>query len=476
MMNKTRILILMAMLFTMQYGAEAQSEPEIIWHTPGVSADFLVLSPDGQYVYANRGDSKLGNVFSQLRVDDGTIVRKDVNTVGHIAGFTADGHHAIVVNLRISNIIYKVETETLEKVDSLEIRDTRTFYFLSFAMSYDNTYLYIGTEGHIPNIPGPEYPYNFFVIDIETMELIHKDSFIYPTGAGGINGEVLGIYPSPDNNYIALNVKSYIGGDVLGSRLLVLDVRDNYKNIATNPAIEYPFSGYIGSAAFTMDYSKLFVCVGGSAGSSGNKKTLIYETPEFRLIDSLLYSFHPNYGGGSSSVRPSLINPNFVFIGSILPTSSGYNISQLQKFSANNLKEICSIKSKAENYFQFIPTYILTDNETNIITFNKIVSIEGVGGMYKFKNCTPTSVKDDKNTIETLQVIDNKLTIPIEAIKGIMVNYQISDIRGVTIIQNSLLSNSNELVIDVHHLTHGTYFLTLKISEKMLNYKFMIVR
>jgi len=476
MMNKTRILIFMAMLLITQYGAEAQSEPEIIWHTPGVSADFLVLSPDGQYVYANRGDSKLGNVFSQLRVDDGTIIRKDVNTVGHIAGFTPDGRHAIVVNLRNiknGNKIYKVETETLEKVDSLEFEDVLSF-FTSFAFSYDNKYLYLGNKGW--RTQGSKNRNNFYVVDTEIFEVVYSAIFVkHVPKTDFATGEVLGIYPSPNNDFVALNVNANIG-DVLGSWLPVLDVRDNYKNIATNPAMEYPYSDDIGSAAFTMDNSKLFVCVGGSAFTGGIKKTLVYNTPTFILIDSLVFPSHPNYGGGSSSVRPSRINSDLVYIGSILPTSSGFNNSKLQKINANNLKEICSIKSEAEQYFQFIPTYILADNETNIIAFNQVVTNAEVEGIYKFKNCTPTSVEDDKNTIHTLQVIDNKLTIPIEESKGVLLNYQISDIRGVVVNQKSIILTSNELTIDVHHLVPGTYFLTLQILNETVNYKFVILR
>jgi len=457
----------MAMLLITQYGAKAQSEPDIIWHTPGVSADFLVLSPDGQYVYANRGDSKLGNVFSQLRVDNGTIIRKDVNTVGHIAGFTADGRHAIVVNLRLSKVIYKVETESLEKVDSLELSDVQFEYTLSFAISYDNKYLYVGSYGQIfyPK-DGPDYPYNFFAIDIETFELVHKDSFIYPSGAGGTRGEVLGIYPSPDNNYIALNVSP----PTEATRLLVLDVRDNYKNIATNPAIEYQSYKHIGDAAFTMDNSKLFVCVGGPTFSAGEKKVLIYNYPKFVLTDSLLYPSHPNRGGGAVKVKPSLLEPSVMYVASILPkfiTDQAYRDNTLQKINTVDSKEICKVFISAEVLLPFIPYFTFVENETNIIAYNAIL---GTHGIFKFKNCTPTSVEDDKNTIHTLQVIDNKLHLNIPV--STMFEYQISDIRGNPV-QNGTQSQS---IIDVSPLAAGTYFLLITTTDQSKSYKFMMVR
>jgi len=472
MYNKTRILIFMAMLLTMQYGAEAQSEPEIIWHTPGVSADFLVLSPDGQYVYANRGDSKLGNVFSQLRVDDGTIIRKDVNTVGHIAGFTADGRHAIVVNLRLSKVIYKVETETLEKVDSLEIPDTQTYYIRTYAMSNDKKYLYIGTKGHIPNFEGAiDYPYNIFVIDIESFGLIHKTGFLYPNGVGGSSGEVLGIYPSPDNNYIALNVSP----PTEATRLLVLDVRDNYKNIATNPPIEYPFSDYIGDAAFTMDNSKLFVCGGGTTfQASYDKKSFVYSFPSLELISTIDYPMSPKLKGGNSIVKPSIKNPDVVYITLFFPYRKTidnkeytYMDNSLLKLDLNSLNEKCYVFFNGENNISFIPAFVISPNEDYIIANNQSFYADGI---FKFKNCTPTSVEDDKNTIQTLQVIDNKLHLNIPV--STMFEYQISDIRG-NLIQNGTQSQS---IIDVSPLAAGTYLLLITTTDQSKSYKFMIVR
>jgi hypothetical protein len=463
---KTHILLLITLLLTIQYGAEAQSEPEIIWHTPGVSADFLVLSPDGQYVYANRGDSKLGNVFSQLRVDDGTIIRKDVNTVGHIAGFTADGRHAIVVNLRTiknGNKIYKVETETLEKVDSLVFPDI-TYFVTAFAFSYDNKYLYLGNEGSSSQSGKRN---NFHVVDIEQFEVVYTAIFVrqVPKADFAI-GEILGIYPSPDNSFVALNVKADIG-EVLGSWLPVLDVRDNYKNIVTNPPIEFNPSIGIGSVSY--HFKGQLLCI--------NERTYpddilhIYNMKDLTLIEKFIFKKSSDGAGGLGSIVSSKVNDSIVFMGTAFRKEQhSLNTTKIAKVNIFSKIEECYIETTPDNEYRFgINSFLLFENDKHIL------SRTTVGSIAMFKNCTTTSIQDDKNTIQTLQVIDNKLTIPIEKSKGIMLNYQISDIRGV-VNQKSIILTSNELTIDVHHLVPGTYFLTLQIADDARSYKFLLVR
>ena len=237
--------------------------------------------------------------------------------------------------------------------------------------------------------------------------------------------------------------------------------------------------------------------------SNGNKllDTLLYTNTKYGGLKYL--EFDENYDylvAGCGDFNARLFDTKTWTIKKIFPSDNKFESSIVSKaqFSRNNLYLVLtlidiikvsdiSIGQESKLYTDFFdPTYTLANiYNSSVIAKNDsfILAVTGKGEIIRFKSWIVTDVKDIKTNEECIKIYPNpsqKMSSTIEYVSDNLneTNINIFDINSKLVYHDNITSipGTNQYTFPVNQLVNGTYWVVIRMGDKMLNTKFVSER